>query len=266
MPTKHRIFTEKELESIFSGKKAKKDRLKILNFFKPIILFIVTTGIIFVALNFAELKQNLVFWYNTNYKNTEGTAMPDYSQQVLDKITKSNTKTSSGLPPLPQIEDNHLKIPAINVNAPITWKVNNDPQSVSENLKNGLIQINGTGLPGEKGNIFITGHSSNYPWIQSEYNNVFALLNKVVVGDIVHLKYNNQDYLYKVNDIKVVKPDDLSPMKQTNSSTLTLMTCTPVGTSLKRLIVTSRQIYPDPNLNTTNSRSNANMKMPTQVR
>jgi len=55
-------------------------------------------------------------------------------------------------------------------------------------------------------------------------------------------------------------------MTQTSTPTLTLMTCTPVGTSLRRLIVTAKQYYPDPNKNTTSSASNSEMKMPTKVR
>ncbi|MFA4996283.1 MAG: sortase [Patescibacteria group bacterium] len=265
---KHLIFTEKELESIFSGKKAKKDKAKIFKYIKPVISFVIITAVVFVGLNFQELKQNFLYWYNTNYNKSNNTASTDYGQQILESINLNNNQSTlaTNLPPLPQLEDNHLKVPSIDVVAPITWKINNEPKSVSDNLINGLIQINGTALPGEKGNIFITGHSSNYPWIKSDYNNVFALLNKVVVGDVIHLKYSNQDYLYRVNNIKVVQPDDLSPMAQTSNPTLTLMTCTPVGTSLRRLIVTAKQYYPDPNKNTTSSASSSEMKMPTKVR
>ena len=265
---KHQIFTEKELESIFSGKKAKKDRAKIFNYIKPVIFFVVITAVVFVGLNFMELKQNFLYWYNANYNRSADTASTDYGQQILESINMNSNQSTAAknLPPLPELSDNNLKVPTIDVVAPITWKVNNDPESVSDNLINGLIHIDGTALPGERGNVFITGHSSNYPWVKSNYNNVFALLNKVVVGDVVHLKYGNQDYLYRVNDIKVVQPDDLSPMTQTSTPTLTLMTCTPVGTSLRRLIVTAKQYYPDPNKNTTSSASNSEMKMPTKVR
>lgn len=263
---KHLILTEKELEHIFSGKKAKKDRHKVAKFFKTILLFAITTCLVFTALNFQELRKNFVYWYDANVKHSKEDAVPDYSQQILQQITQNQSSTNSSLPPLPELADNHLKIPSINVVAPITWKVVNEPTAVAENLKNGLIQIDGTSLPGEKGNIFITGHSSNYPWIESAYNNIFALLNKVVVGDVVHVKYGERDYLYRVNEISVVKPDDLSPMKQTNTPTLTLMTCTPVGTSLKRLIVTAKQYYPDPNQNVTSSASGSTMKMPKKVR
>ncbi|MCL5410829.1 MAG: sortase [Patescibacteria group bacterium] len=263
---KHLILTEKELENIFSGKKAKKERKRIIGFLKPVVIFVITTSLVFVAFNFQELKQNFFYWYDSNYKFSNKDVAPDYSQQIIKQITESQNNAASSLPPLPELADNHLKLPSINVDAPITWKVPNEPNSVAENLKNGLVQIDGTSLPGEKGNIFITGHSSNYPWVKSEYNNVFALLNKVVVGDVVHLKYSNQDFLYRVSNITVVKPDDLSPMKQTNSSILTLMTCTPVGTSLKRLIVTAKQYYPDPNQNRTSSASGGTMKMPEKVR
>lgn len=303
---KHVVLTERELESIFSGKKRKEKHKKVFNFFKPIISFVAITCILFVAFNFIELKANFLFWYDTNFNYSKADENKlDYGQQVLQSLLKSQNKgngatngsstagtgapASSGstntsgagtsgtgangaaaaptnLPPLPELADSHLRLPAINVDAPITWKVNNDPDSVLENLKNGLIQIDGTALPGQKGNVFITGHSSNYPWIKSKYNNVFALLNKVVVGDVVHIKYGGQDYLYRVSEIKVTKPDDLSVMQPTSSPVLTLMTCTPVGTSLKRLIVTAKQYYPDPSLNKTSGPVKSDMKMPKTIR
>jgi hypothetical protein len=45
-------------------------------------------------------------------------------------------------------------------------------------------------------------------------------------------------------DSKVVAPTDLSVLNQGSDNNLTLITCTPVGTSAKRLIIVARQISP----------------------
>jgi sortase A len=140
-----------------------------------------------------------------------------------------------------------MVIPKIELDAPITWSVKNTDAEVQSALKNGLVNLQGTSLPGEAGNVFITGHSSDLPWSNGNYKTIFSLLNKMVVGDIIMLKYQNKEFIYKVHEVKVVQPDDLSVLDQTNDSILTLMTCTPVGTTLRRLIVASKQIYPETN-------------------
>ena len=202
--------------------------------------FLIISGFVFVVINFPTLKQNLSFWYNNEYK----AAPLDAEINSLATVSPSSSNVS-----LPDVNDNSLNLPIINVKAPVTWKVANTPDKVADGLSKGLIQIQGTALPGETGNVFITGHSSNYPWAKGNYNNIFALLNKIVVGDLAQIKYQNVNYLYKVKEIRVVEPDDISVLASKKESTLTLMTCTPVGTSLRRLIIVANQVYPDPNNN-----------------
>lgn len=259
---KHIVFTEKELEGVFSGKKAKKEKAKYFNILKTFGVFILITIIIFVGFNYQQLYKNLDYWYQTNYKNNGKEQAISDEQSILNKIANMDKKSANALPELPKIDDNHLIIPSIDVNAPVTWNVPNNPTDTLANLKNGLVHIAGTALPGQKGNVFISGHSSNYPWVKSDYNNIFALLNKVVVGDVVHLKYSGKDYLYKVSEINVVKPNDSSVMQSTGSSMLSLMTCTPVGTNLKRLVVVANQIYPSPNINTKTNTDNNQKTLP----
>jgi LPXTG-site transpeptidase (sortase) family protein len=207
----------------------------------------------YIALNLNTLHQTISFWYNNEYK----AAPIDISTQQLAVIS-----TNTNSPVLPEINDNSLFIPVINVKAPISWAVPNNPTDVSAGLSRGLIHIKSTALPGEIGNVFITGHSSNYPWAKGNYNNIFALLNKTVVGDMVQIKYKNVDYVYKVTEIKVVEPTDISVLKSKNESVLTLMTCTPVGTSLRRLIVIANQIYPNPYTNQPMGSSNTDSSLP----
>lgn len=240
------ILTEKDLERIFLGKKAKNQTAaKTKSFFKIILALSGLVLLFFLALNFNGIKQKFVFWYQYEYKNEpiENVTTTVAQNQVEE------TKENEVKPQMNDIKDNHLEINSIKVSAPITWNVNNSAEETKVGLENGLIHLNKTAMPGEVGNVFITGHSSNYPWAKGSYNNVFALLDKLVVGDKIHLKYQNTDYLYVVKETKVVNPDDISVLQSTKSSVLTLMTCTPLGTSLRRLIVVSNQIYPDPSKN-----------------
>ena len=246
------LLTEEELEYLFSNKK-NKIRL-IIPYLKWIFLSILSIVIIFGSINFQSIKAKLIFWYEYEYNDTSSSTtaepIPENKTNHTAKTNDVVIKETVTKPQMDSIEDGHLYIKTINVNAPIIWNVPNNQKSTSEGLQNGLIHIENTAFPGQVGNVFITGHSSNYPWAKGQYNNIFALLDKLTVGDKIQLKYQNQDFLYKVKEVKVVQPTDTSVLQPTADSVLTLMTCTPVGTSLRRLIVISDQVYPNPENNT----------------
>jgi len=110
--------------------------------------------------------------------------------------------------------------------------------SIQEELKNGLVHYPGTAEPGDVGNVFITGHSSNYPWIKSEFNDVFALLEQLEVGDEYYVYYKQKKYTYIIRNKFEVNPDNIDVLMQPHDKKMsTLMTCTPVGTALRRLIL-----------------------------
>jgi LPXTG-site transpeptidase (sortase) family protein len=164
------------------------------------------------------------------------------------------TQTEDGLPlfgitPVPY--DNRIEIPSLKISAPIVEPTfsadtlnSNDfkaiEEQIHESLLNGVVHFPGTALPGEKGNMFLTGHSSNVFWELSKYNTVFALLPKIKIGDKIIIYSDQNVYTYTVTEIKEVYPSDTSSLKQTDDYRLTLMTCTPVGTTFRRLIVTAQ--------------------------
>ena len=77
-----------------------------------------------------------------------------------------------------------------------------------------------------------------------------VILDKLVVGDTFSLNYEQKKYVYQVTTVKVVEPTDLSVLAQTVEPTMTIITCTPPGTSWKRLIVQAKQISPVPGATT----------------
>lgn len=133
-----------------------------------------------------------------------------------------------------------LVIPKIGVDAPISWNVSED--QLKTKLLEGVVQSQGTALPGSIGNVFITGHSSYYSWVDSPYKDVFVLLDKLSPDDKVYIKYSSTVFTYNVESSKVVSPNDLSVMSQGSEKIISLMTCVPIGTNLNRLVVTAKQI------------------------
>lgn len=157
-------------------------------------------------------------------------------------VTNINNTSYAATTPIatPVTTESRLVIPQIKVSVPVIWNVNDN--SVIQNLEKGVVHYAGTALPGQIGNIFITGHSSYYPWAAGDYKDIFALLNKLKTGDKIYLQYGGQNFVYEVSGIKTVSPNDLGVLDTTPNKTLTLMTCVPVGTNLQRLIVTANQI------------------------
>jgi len=244
-------INENDLEFLFSGKKRKK-KSKSFTAIKYSALFLGVAVVIFFSINYQAIIKEVSFWYHNEYKNDANTVNQNANNSSRPTVTSKSNSID-----IPTFSDNHIFIPAISVDAPISWMVKNTAEETSTALENGVIHLLDTATPGTVGNVFITGHSSNYAWAPGHYKSVFALLNKLSVGDIIYLKYQNKSYAYKVFEQKTIKPDDTSVLEQDQKSILTLMTCTPVGTSLNRLIVKSNQIFPDPksNINSNNSQA-----------
>ncbi|HCX27812.1 MAG TPA: hypothetical protein DHI91_01590 [Candidatus Portnoybacteria bacterium] len=103
-------------------------------------------------------------------------------------------------------------------------------------LNQGVIIYPGSALPGQAGEVFLSGHSSVYPWVKTEYGQVFALLDKLETGDVVSLIYDRYQYDYQITGKQILSPKD-TRITMTSQPALTLMTCWPIGTSAKRLVV-----------------------------
>jgi len=141
--------------------------------------------------------------------------------------------------------DNRIIIPKFSLSVPVN-EIDLDggisDQKVLDNqiqnaLKSGVVLYPGTAKPGTRGNSFITGHSSYYLWDPGKYKDVFVLLPKLEVNDDVIVFYNQKEIKYRVVSKKEVWPNQVDVLRQTDDYRLTLMTCVPIGTNLRRLIV-----------------------------
>ena len=144
-------------------------------------------------------------------------------------------------------------IPKINVEIPVNYSVTSDNENDIENaLEGGVVHYPSTVMPGQKGNSAFYGHSSNNIFNPGKYKFAFVLLHTLVKGDTFYLTYNGQLYVYQVIDRKIVPPSDVAVLNDSEGqvSTATLITCDPPGTSINRLIITGKQISPDPSGNT----------------
>lgn len=132
-----------------------------------------------------------------------------------------------------------IVIPKIAANAKILANVDPaDEKIYLPALQKGVAHAQGTVFPGEGGHIFLFAHSTDYFWNVGAYNAVFYLLGKLEKGDEVNIFYKGQRFVYKVIDKKIVDPNQVEYLtRKSNKEFLTLQTCWPPGTTLKRLLV-----------------------------
>ena len=144
---------------------------------------------------------------------------------------------------IPKSRDFGLVIPRIQINEQIFSEI--DPTNPSEYLPaltQGVAHARGSVFPGKEGNIFIFAHSSDTPLNITRYNAVFYLIGKLNPNDEIIIYYQKRQYTYQVTDKKILSPKELDEFLGTlEGRTLTLQTCYPPGTTLKRLIVIAKE-------------------------
>lgn len=143
-----------------------------------------------------------------------------------------------------------LIIPKINVDVPVIYGVGTDEASQLKAMEKGVAHFAIPGAnsrPGEVGNTVLSGHSSNDLFDQGEYKFIFAQLEKLQVGDTLYANYESTRYTYVITKKEVVRPTEVNKLVYpTDKPVMTLITCTPLGTAIDRLLVTAEQVSPDP--------------------
>lgn len=196
-----------------------------------------------VMLIFLFLQYNRILFANVSAYITPGQLDP--STLIIDPNT--NVTVSA---------DPRLVIPKISVDVPIVWDADaSSLASLNAAMDKGVAWFNIQGAsakPGEKGNFVLSGHSSN-DWVdRGDYKFIFAPLERMKEGDTIYVNYESKRYAYTVTSTKIVKPTDVAALHiGVDKPRITLITCTPLGTDLNRLLVFADQVSPDPNEATT---------------
>jgi LPXTG-site transpeptidase (sortase) family protein len=134
----------------------------------------------------------------------------------------------------------------LKISAPIIWEVPFNDKDMNKALEKGVIHVAGTPLPGQQGMTTIAGHSSNFAWAKGQFNQIFAPLTKATPGQTFEINYQGVMYRYEVTRVYEVKPNRVDIMSDHSQTGARFITCTPIGTSLRRLIVDAKQVFPDP--------------------
>ena len=164
------------------------------------------------------------------------TFTPVFKAEINYQLNQKNNETVEAIP----VDLNFsIIIPKINANTKVIKNVDPfDANIYQPALTKGVAHAKNTSTPDKLGNTFIFAHSAGNWYQANQFNAVFYLLNKLTAGDEIIVYYQSQKYIYSVDEIKFVKSDEISYLSnQLNTNTLTLMTCWPPGTTIKRLVV-----------------------------
>jgi LPXTG-site transpeptidase (sortase) family protein len=129
-----------------------------------------------------------------------------------------------------------LTIDKLGTITPIIWDTTDANRSVA--MTQGVAALNDGIRPGDGSTVALAGHSNDYWWNGNKFGQIFTLLNHMVVGDKVNIKYQGRDYQYLVTNITTEAP---APDLLTGGDTLVLVTAQPIS-SKKRLFIVARLV------------------------
>lgn len=199
--------------------------------------FVPITAALCVMIVFLFLQYNRVL-----FANVEAYVSPGNIDPVNIIVDPS---TSVAVSPDPK-----LIIPKINVEVPIEFNTTPDYNAQMKAMENGVAWFGIPGAnskPGQVGNTVLSGHSSNDIIDGGSYKFIFARLEQMNTGDTIYVNYEGKRYTYTVTKKEVVKPTEVNKLVYpADKPILTLITCTPLGTALNRLLVTAEQVSPNP--------------------
>lgn len=128
-------------------------------------------------------------------------------------------------------------IPKIGLTTPIVFPESKDMDVLKKALNLGVAHYPDSALPGENGNVFIFGHSSNKPFEKNPARTAFTKLSQLENGDEVFIQSGKIKYVYRVFLREIVDPEETRVYLNSDKPKLTLSTCWPVGDPKNRIVV-----------------------------
>lgn len=122
-------------------------------------------------------------------------------------------------------------IPKVAISAPIIFPKTRNTGELNNALTQGVVHYPDSAMPGERGNVFLFGHSSGLAVV---HNNAFAVFNRLqelAPGDIIRIRSGSHEYWYRVRSVTARKAKDTRIDLATDQKLLTLSTCNLFGNS-----------------------------------
>jgi sortase A len=147
---------------------------------------------------------------------------------ALEHLLEKTSQTSPG-PAAVKGLIGRLEIPRIELS--VVFVEGDDPKT----LRRAVGHIPGTPLPGQPGNVALTGHRDTF----------FRPLRNIRTNDLIVITTIGGEYRYRVVSTQVVDPDNVAVLARGEGEILTLVTCYPfyfVGSAPGRFIVSAERV------------------------
>lgn len=137
--------------------------------------------------------------------------------------------------------------PAAGISAPIVFPEETGLAVLNDALMRGVVHYPGSAMPGEKGTVFLFGHSTGLAAVRNRNFEAFNRLPELAAGDVIRLAYAGREHWYRVRSVELKLTDaaavDLAPASE---RLLVLTTCNVFGGKDDRFIVTAEFVgsYP----------------------
>ncbi|MGQ0680075.1 MAG: class E sortase [Actinomycetota bacterium] len=122
-----------------------------------------------------------------------------------------------------------IEIPKIGINQVVVEGVE------VEDLKKGPGRMPGTAMPGQLGNLVISGH-------RTTYGAPFSRLDELNSGDEIVVYNRSGPVKYRVSESKIVTPESVEVTNNFGDARLTLTTCHPKFSARQRLIIVAHLV------------------------
>lgn len=198
----------------------------------PLALFLIIFGLGLLANVFLP-----IFLYQAKRSS--------FSRSMISPLSEARVVLgASWFPTAPKFVSFSSQITHYNLSIP-KLKIENAVVEIDgDDLTQSLIHYSGTALPGQPGNAVIFGHSVLPQFFNPQnYKTIFSTLPELDEGDEILVEFDGVLYHYQVIKMIEVLPQDISILSQQNDAEyLTLITCVPPGTYLRRLAVKAKLV------------------------
>ncbi len=148
----------------------------------------------------------------------------------LDRLLRDRRAASEGAPAAPTDGlIGRIEIPRLGLSVMVVEGIDNTT------LRRAVGHIPGTALPGQPGNVGLSGHRDTF----------FRPLKDLRINDEVQVSTLKGNFNYEVESLRVVEPENVGVLAASAENVLTLVTCYPfyyVGPAPQRWIVRARQV------------------------
>lgn len=139
-----------------------------------------------------------------------------------------------------------LTAPEVGINTEVYNPDSTSTEILDSYLLKGAVRYPGSGLPGGQGNVFIFGHSTGFKIVHNQAYKTFVGLDKLKAGDPIYLYSSDNEYIYKVLDVKMENADQVLVVFNTKENMLTISTCNTFAAKEDRYVAEAQFVSKQP--------------------